>query len=72
MVSYIFYFATEPFKNRDMGAINNSIGTLEFLLRKNIVINKETLEDAVYRLNHRPMAVLNYKTRAEMKSILEE
>ncbi len=64
-------YVYRDFKNRDMGAINNSIGTLEFLLRKNIVINKETLEDAVYRLNHRPMAVLNYKTRAEMKSILE-
>ncbi|HGO3551062.1 TPA: hypothetical protein ACK02A_002820 [Staphylococcus aureus] len=64
-------YVYRDFKNHDIGAVNNSIGTLEFLLRKDTVINKETLEDAVYRLNHRPMAVLNYKTRAEMKNILE-
>ncbi|HDE8374468.1 hypothetical protein GZ159_09480 [Staphylococcus aureus] len=65
-------YVYRDFKNCDMGAINNSIGTLEFLLRQNTFVNNETLEDAVYRLNHRPMAVLKYKTRAEMKNILEE
>ncbi|HDL4506779.1 TPA: hypothetical protein PXB57_002257 [Staphylococcus aureus] len=64
-------YVYRDFKNSDMGAIKNSIGILEFLLRKNTVINEETLEDALYRLNHRPMAVLNYKTRAEMKMILD-
>lgn len=63
-------YVYRDFKNRDMGVVNNSIGTLKFLLRQN-TINKETLEDAVYRLNHWPMALLKYKTRAEMKNILE-
>ncbi|HDE5291321.1 hypothetical protein [Staphylococcus hyicus] len=64
-------YVYRDFKNRDMGAVNNSIGTLEFLLCQYTVINKAMLEDAVYSLNHRPMAVLNYRTRAEMKNILE-